>query len=1776
MAVETGLAVLSGIVSKVAELFIDSIKQKMCYAFEYEKNMEQLKKKVDDLTVARERVERSVEVAKNRGEEIHKDVEKWLIRVNEFTETVAKPIIDDEDKAKKRCFKGLCPNLLFRYSFSKKAANAVKDGVNLHGETADRFAIVSYRPVPQRTKSFYIRDYQDFDSRMPIFQDIMVALKDAEVSQTSDIKEIQGQIADQLGLEFHEESLAGRASRLRDRLKKEKRVLVILDNIWVHHDLGAIGISFGDDEKGTFTQQGMQNVVNQRQCKVLATSRNLDVLRNDMNIQKNFMINTLSYEETERLFWEIVGDPVEKLDLSSIAVEIIQKCAGLPIAIATIANALKHKSLSHWKNALDLLRKYNLRNFGRRDANVHSVIELSYNFLESEEAKSLLLLCSLHNVGWNVSIEDLLYYSMGLGLLQDINTLEEGRNRLLTLIDNLKASCLLLDSNSKISVRMHEVIHAVAVSVASKDERMFNIQDVTELKEKLEEKLPKDTIAISLPYKDIFVLPERLEYPKLKLLLLHMKNCSSQISDAFFQGVKELNVLNLTSLRLLSLPSSLRWLTNLQTLCLDRCRFEDIAIIGELKKLKILTFRFSKIEKLPREIGQLTRLISLNLRSCSKLRVIAPNVLSSLTRLEELRLGNSFIGWEVEGRSNASLAELKQLSRLTTLGIHILDAQIIPHDLLFGKLEDYRIFIGDVWDWSGKFETLRTLKLKLNNSIYLRNGIKILLNRSEELYLDELKGIENVVYELNKEGFPQLKYLHVQNALETRYIINSIGWGLCNVFPKLESLNLLNLISLEKICYGKLAMVSFSQLRIMKIRKCDRLKHLLTFSMAKNLLQLREIEVTDCKKLEEIVFQESEELQFNQTERISTIEFTQLRTLRLKCLPLLTSFGFNLVTPDAGSQEIVAAPDAGSLEIVAEDEPVGGFMLPFSQNVLLPRLEMLELSSVNIECMWLDQLPIICSCCRTLTSLTLKERSGNLKYLFSYSVIQSLVELQKLEIHNCKSIEEIINTEELRGEETISMMVFPKLINLQLKGLPKLTRFGYSGNSVEIPSLTQLFIKDCPNLKTFFSTSTSEDTHPLFGEKVVLPTLKSLNVSSIGIQTIWHNQFEVICSCFQNLTKLTVDGCDTLKYVFSSSMVESLIQLEVLEISNCKFMERVIITEGAERTCITQFSKLQELHLIHLPELTSFCNIVGNLIELPSLAHLWIANCPKMHKFVSNSPCVDIPTSKDEQMNSEVNLPSSMQPLFDDKVGLPNLRNLGIEKMDNLIKIWHDQLIPNSFCKLSMFMVDTCNEVVSLFPSNMLGRLQELEKLAIVNCDSIEEIFELQAFNCGKSQAITANQLEGFLLVDLPNLKHVWNMDSQVLLSFQNLLSIGVTGCHSLKSIFPTSIARGLLQLKELSINDCSMVEEIVAKEEEQVEAVPRFVFPQLSSLKLTQLSTLKSFYPDSYISEWPLLSYLGLWECGKLLASELLCLQENSGESRNEITNIQQPMFFVDKVAFPNLEILTLEWNCIVKVMSSGNFSNYLCKIKSLGLISTNEETTVCPCCFLYTLPNLEELYVFNGFLDKIFICEGYGCKEQHVEAPSKLRHLSLNSLEDLSHMWEENTLPCKVFQNVTTLQVVELGNLKTLVPSFVSFQNLTSLEVLTCNTLLNLVAVSTAKSMVHLTSMKIVECEMIQNIISHDRNEVEDHIIFKKLNYLELHSLRSITAFYSGNSIIEFPSLLKVVVIQCPNMKIFSQGVLSTPKLNKLQITEADDEGSWEGSLNMTIQKLFEDMSL
>ncbi|GAY32003.1 hypothetical protein CUMW_273110 [Citrus unshiu] len=365
----------------------------------------------------------------------------------------------------------------------------------------------------------------------------------------------------------------------------------------------------------------------------------------------------------------------------------------------------------------------------------------------------------------------------------------------------------------------------------------------------------KDTLkvctAISLFNTNISELPQGFECPQLKYF--HIRNDPSlRISDNIFTGMTELRVLDFTEMHLLALPSSLGLLQNLQTLSLDFCILGDIAIIGDLKKLEILTLRGSDMEKLVEEMGELTQLRLLDLSYCFNLQVIPPNVISSLSRLEELYIGQSPIMWGKVGgvdgeRRNASLDELNNLSKLTSLEILIQDEKTLPRDLSFFKmLQRYRISIGYDW-WSvGPWDGIsRKFKLKLTNgaNICLNEGHIMQLKGIEDLTLDGLPDMKNVLCEPGREVFPKLNRLQIEHNGNLVRLVDTMD---CTpaptiAFPLLESLFLRDLRNLEEICCGPLTAESFSKLKTIRVEGCDKLKNV--FPLVIELTQLRTLEL---------------------------------------------------------------------------------------------------------------------------------------------------------------------------------------------------------------------------------------------------------------------------------------------------------------------------------------------------------------------------------------------------------------------------------------------------------------------------------------------------------------------------------------------------------------------------------------------------------------------------------------------------------------------------------------------------------------------------------------------------------------------------------------------------------------------------------------------------------------------------------------------------------------------------------------------------------------------
>ena len=880
--------IVIAVAGKVSEYLVAPIGRQLGYLFCYRSHAEKLRNQVQTLRTAKDDQQITVDEAKRKGDEIRPAVQDWLNRVDQITGEAEALMTDDQNMS---CLNGWCPNLISRYQLGREAYKKAQVVVGI--QTARNFPDGISYTVPPRSATF--KGYECFQSRDSTLNDIMDALRDdktkmigvcgmgglgktmlvkqvaqqakqqnlfttyifIDVSWTRDSKKdeegiakIQQKTADMLGFQFKGKDESTRADELKQRLLKEKepekekeqkkeKILIILDDIWKEIKLEKVGIPFKDD---------------QTICKLVLVSRDANLLHKDMEVgaQECFQIQHLQGEEAWRLLKKIAGDAVEGDQLRPIAIKVLDECGGLPIAIVTIAKALKDETVAVWKNALDELRNCAPTNIRGMEEKVYSCLEWSYNHLKGDEVKSLFLLCGCLSYYGDISMDQMLRYATGLNFFDRIDSLEGAINKLVTLVKTLKASSLLLDGTeddgdgfgvgaSRLlfmdgdhkSVWMHDLVRDVARIIASEDPYRFKVvedvpcdQDWTEIED--------ESKFISLYCKAVHEFPPKLVCPKLQFFILQSDSGVSlnTIPNTFFEEMNQLKVLALFGIHFPTLPSMLQSLSNLRTLCLDRCKLGDMTIIGELKKLQVLSMVGSDIQQLPREMTQLTNLRLLDLNYCDELKLIPRDILSCLSRLECLFMKSSFSEWTAEevcdGDSNACLSELNNLHRLRTIEVKIPNAELVPKaDMFDHNLTSYAIFIGSFDRLPKTYEKSRTLHLK--------GGDKSLLSRDEILKL--LRTTEDLLL-----------------------------WGL-------------------EVCSGPIPMRAFDNLKTLVVKECHGLKILFLLSMGRDLPQLEEMTIKDCNEMQQIM--EDGHVGIN-----LQLLFPKLRSLELHYLPNLVNFGY--------------------------------------------------------------------------------------------------------------------------------------------------------------------------------------------------------------------------------------------------------------------------------------------------------------------------------------------------------------------------------------------------------------------------------------------------------------------------------------------------------------------------------------------------------------------------------------------------------------------------------------------------------------------------------------------------------------------------------------------------------------------------------------------------------------------------------------------------------------------------------------------------------------------
>ncbi|KAF7145230.1 hypothetical protein RHSIM_Rhsim04G0114500 [Rhododendron simsii] len=680
-------------------------------------------------------------------------------------------------------------------------------------------------------------------------------------------------------------------------------------------------------------------------------------------------------------------------------------------------------------------------------------------------------------------------------------------------------------------------------------------------------------------------LPNNLEFPRLQLLRLESNNSRFLIESprSLDQGMNSLKVVAVSRMKIPSLSPSLRCLANLQTLSLCDCDLlrTDLSVIGGLMNLEILSFTGSKIKDLPRETGNLTRLKLLDLLQCTKTR-IPHGILTSLSKLEELYLGESFTGWDVieEGKdlllTNACIPELASLPNLVALDINVpkIEGRVWPRDVVFlGKIREFDLSLAQS-ELPFGYKVKCQCFLPSTNQLVLQaldisrgameiHGLYMLLKVTTKLHLVSMIWAGQSICDLDEDGFKHLTELRVFKCLDLECLVNTSDDQLeKEAFRALETLDLRDLSQLKYLWKGPTQLACLRNLTNVQVHQCPKLGYyVFSLAIARTLLQLHELRLSSCSELEVIVSDGGGEHEIEAAGEDDDIVLPKLELLFLNELPNFTGFckGMNAIRmPQLKRLQLGGISKLNCLCPASRSNNDTTIQPLFNNKDALTSIEQLHLVEVeDLREIWPGDLQaklreIEVSCCDKLSNI-----------LFPSNLIECMEKLEQLEVYFCQSVEVAFDLGELNigGEGNGNIAIpFPCLAFLRISQLPKLRH-------------------------------------------------------------VWSNYPPTISQGFQNLKSLYVSYCGSLTILVSPFVARLLVNLKNLHIEECKAMEAIIDWEEEEvddgvRTDTIVFPQLISIHLWNLHLLMSLCP-QGCSFQGSLLKEVQIWNCPALESLPS-------------------------------------------------------------------------------------------------------------------------------------------------------------------------------------------------------------------------------------------------------------------------------------------------------------------------------------------------------------------------------------------------------------------------------------------------------------------------------------------------------------------------------------------------------------------------------
>nr|XP_023880003.1 disease resistance protein RPM1-like [Quercus suber] len=368
---------------------------------------------------------------------------------------------------------------------------------------------------------------------------------------------------------------------------EKKRYLIVLDDVWDTNFLDEIKVSLQDSCLGS---------------RIILTTRIDNVASYSMGGKHHkYDIKLLQNKEAWELFCKkaFTNCPNGRcpLELKSFAEELVGKCEGLPLAIASLGSRMYFKNMSQW-NEIKSIMNWSPSNNPKLEG-VMSILLLSFSDLPYQ-LKHCFLFCSLFPEDHEIQRKRLIKLWMAEGFVEQVkgSTLEEVADSY--LVELTFRNMLQVVGRNEFGrpkrCKMHDLLRQLALSISAKEKFGVVHGGGEEMKDCKARRISIHKIDGEL--KSFNGMSKIRSFLVFNMTLKTLPSVS-----------KMLRVLDLEDAPINELPDEVFKLFNLRYLNLRGTLLKKIPnSIGRLLNLQTLDIRDTQIETLPHGIGKLQNL----------------------------------------------------------------------------------------------------------------------------------------------------------------------------------------------------------------------------------------------------------------------------------------------------------------------------------------------------------------------------------------------------------------------------------------------------------------------------------------------------------------------------------------------------------------------------------------------------------------------------------------------------------------------------------------------------------------------------------------------------------------------------------------------------------------------------------------------------------------------------------------------------------------------------------------------------------------------------------------------------------------------------------------------------------------------------------------------------------------------------------------------------------------------------------------------------------------